>query len=152
MVRYALGTTLGVGSRVQALVECSGEGDDGRQLTLPPGALGTVDMIDLYDDDQGVVVTVAFDAGITNAFDYGDGPLGQSLRLVDERAASPVQANAEAMQLAREAAASACKSTGVGVTSSRLIREGFCDTSSEVQSALAAVLLLRNGASAQAPA
>ena len=80
---------LSPGSRVRALVECVGDDEHGVELRLPPGALGVVDRIDLFDNTQGVAITVALDAGIVNVFDQEDGPIGQVLELTDEPPAAP---------------------------------------------------------------
>lgn len=79
-------TALVEGARVRLLVDGCGEVEGEGEVHFAAGALGRVASVDLYDNDQGVVVTVVVDGGVANNFDHLDGPLSNFLELAPEPA------------------------------------------------------------------
>lgn len=67
------------GDRVRISVACSGEDHEGQFHELPAGCFGSVDRIETYTNDQGLVFTVVIpidaEHNIVNAFDELDGPI-----------------------------------------------------------------------------
>ena len=79
------------GQRVRLLVETGGTSPDDREITLPAGAIGEIDMIHWFGGTQGWAVHIRIgdlDSDeddpdvITNIFDDGDGPLSSFIEAI----------------------------------------------------------------------
>ncbi|WP_316196684.1 hypothetical protein [Bradyrhizobium sp. SZCCHNS3053] len=77
------------GQDVVLLEETIGDDHEGIEHTMPAGAIGTVDHIERYTNDQGVAVHVIIwvnnerDRSIVNVFDEMDGPITNFLKAKD---------------------------------------------------------------------
>ncbi|WP_439357928.1 hypothetical protein [Bradyrhizobium sp. DASA03007] len=74
------------GQDVELLIETMGADHEDIEHTMPTGAVGTVDHIERYTNDQGVAVTVVIwvnserDRSIVNVFDELDGPINNFIK------------------------------------------------------------------------